>query len=105
MGDKYISEFGRALDTCFEGRGFVARIGGDEFVAILQGDEMKQPQSYIDKLNAALDRLNRSDPRIKRSAAAGYAFRHEADDDNWNSVYLLADERMYRNKAEMHAAM
>ena len=56
-------------------------------------------------LNAALDKKNAEDPSINRSAATGFAYRHEVDDDNWNSVYLLADERMYETKAEMHAAM
>ena len=38
---------------------------------------------------------------INRSAAAGYAYRHEAAESDWNAVYLLADERMYMNKTEM----
>ena len=55
----------------------------------------------IDQMNRALEDLNRKDPSVRRSAASGYAFRHEADGAESNSVYLLADERMYKNKTEM----
>ena len=105
MGDKYILEFSDALRECFKDMGFVARIGGDEFVAVLKGNVLNMPTTYIKMLNAALEKKNAEDPSIKRSAATGFAYRHEVDDDNWNSVYLLADERMYETKAEMHAAM
>lgn len=101
MGDRYLSEFTKALNDCFSGEGFIARIGGDEFVAALTGENLGQAEEFIERLNKALDDLNRTDPLIYRSAATGYAFRHEADGTDWNSVYLLADERMYINKARM----
>ena len=101
MGDKYLSEFSRVLDACFRGKGFIARIGGDEFVAVLSGDDLNSAEKLIEKLNLALVSLNRKDPSIRRSAATGYAFRHEVDDMDWNAVYLLADERMYSNKNQM----
>ena len=101
MGDKYLSEFSRVLDVCFRGKGFIARIGGDEFVAVLSGDNLNSAEKLIEKLNLALVSLNRKDPSIRRIAATGYAFRHEVDDMDWNAVYLLADERMYSNKNQM----
>ncbi len=55
----------------------------------------------IGQMNRALKDLNRKAPSVRRSAASGYTFRHEADGAEWNSVYLLADERMYKNKTEM----
>ena len=101
MGDKYLSEFTKVLENCFKWKGFIARIGGDEFVAILQGDYLNAADKLIDRLNTELDNLNKRDPSIKRSAATGYAFRHETNEGDWNAVYLLADERMYKKKSEM----
>ena len=57
---------------------------------------------FIEKLNNKLDELNKLDPSINRSAAIGYAFRHEYENADPNRVYLKADERMYANKELMH---
>ncbi len=100
MGDKYLSEFTEVLVDCFKEKGFVARIGGDEFVAILRGENMSMADELLKKLDQSLEDINKKDPSINRSAASGYAFRHEADKKDWNEVYLLADERMYKNKAD-----
>ena len=56
------------------------------------------PEKY---LRGELEKLNLKDPVYERSAAFGYAFRHEADDNDFNNIYLLADERMYKNKTDM----
>ena len=101
MGDKYLSEFSETLQNCFKWKGFIARIGGDEFVAVLNGAYLEFADQLLEKLDASLAALNKKDPSIKRGAAAGYAFRHEVEGSDWNAVYLLADERMYKKKAEM----
>ena len=99
MGDKYIREFADILEERVAGRGFVARTGGDEFVAVLSGDNLEKVERVIDEVKAALAKLNQEDPELKRSAAFGYAYRHETDGSSWNDVFILADERMYKNKA------
>lgn len=98
MGDKYLKEFSKALDDCFRGKGFIARIGGDEFVAVLSGINITNADELISSLNDKLNSLNEKDPSIHRSAASGYAYKHEAVASGWNAAYLLADERMYKNK-------
>ncbi|WP_029322413.1 GGDEF domain-containing protein [Butyrivibrio sp. AE3004] len=100
-GDKYLNEFGKVLENCFFEKGFYARIGGDEFVAVLRGENMELADRIIKEMDEELEKLNRKDPSIKRSAATGYAFRHEITGSDWNEVYLLADERMYMRKVEM----
>ncbi len=104
MGDKYLKQFSSALENCFKDKGFIARIGGDEFVAILKGDNINEADSLISTLNDALDKLNKKDSSFIRSAATGYAYKHEADEQSWNAVYLLADKRMYANKAKMKSS-
>ena len=101
-GDKYLTEFAEGLKETFGQIGFVARIGGDEFVAILKRDVMTQVEEYATKLNNYLDDLNKEDSSIHRSAAIGYAYKHEYVNADSNMVYLKADERMYNNKELMH---
>lgn len=101
MGDRYLTEFSAALTKSAPEGSFIARIGGDEFVMVLTGENLNMADTVSDKLTMELVLLNAADKRIKRSAAFGYAFRHEAAGDDFYQVYLLADERMYQNKAAM----
>lgn len=102
MGDKYISDVGEALKESFGHVGFIARTGGDEFVGILTDGSMEKVDEIIERLNSCLDNMNKSDPNIYRSAAIGYAFRHEFKNADSNRVYLMADQRMYKNKELLH---
>lgn len=103
MGDKYLKDFANTLEECVAEKGIVARIGGDEFVAVLQGDNIGNADVVIKEIEATLKELNQEDPEIFRSAAFGYAYRHETESKDWNDVYLMADERMYKNKAKIKA--
>ena len=102
MGDKYLIEFSNALSEIFNEKGFIARIGGDEFVVVLKDKYLGSASEMIDALNNKLEELNSRDHSFKRSTASGVAYKHEATGEDWNSVYLLADERMYEIKAKMH---
>lgn len=103
MGDRYLTDFSKALEEAFKGKGFIARIGGDEFVAILNGKNILNADIYIDALNKSLKDMNEKDPAINRCAAVGYAYKHETVTRTWNAAYLLADKRMYENKANIKA--
>ena len=105
MGDKYLQQFSKALEDTFKDKGFIARIGGDEFVAILKGDHINEADELIAILNSTLDKLNKKDSSFYRSVATGYAYKHESGEQSWNAVYLLADTRMYAAKADMKSKM
>ena len=98
MGDKYLKDFSNILKECFMGKGFFARIGGDEFVAILTGKNLNMADEIISNMNEKLSELNKKDPLINRSMAYGYAYKSEVTSGYENGVYLLADQRMYENK-------
>ena len=100
-GDKYLLDFSEALKKSAAGTGFLARIGGDEFVLVLKDEAIELVDSICKKIKEELDRMNAADNSYVRSAAAGYAFRHEQEDGDYRQIYLLADERMYKNKAAM----
>ena len=104
-GDKYLQEFASVLHQCFDGKGFVARIGGDEFVAILTKDYWDEVETLITRLKDALEVKNVLYPEYRRSVATGYAFSNEINDADPHAVYLLADKRMYQQKKLMHEKM
>ncbi len=102
-GDKYIKDFSKVLSTTFENVGFVSRIGGDEFLVIIEDSNGKDIDALIGRMTSALNVMNALYSEYQRSVATGYAYRHElAEGTPPHEVYLLADERMYENKRRMH---
>ena len=97
-GDLFLIRFTEVLKQVFA-EDFVARIGGDEFVAVLENDEEFQSIEAIREVQATLDRMNEEgkDP-WEYGASAGYAYRHECEVDHMHRTYLLADQRMYEDK-------
>ncbi|WP_026526095.1 GGDEF domain-containing protein [Butyrivibrio sp. VCD2006] len=104
-GDKYLLEFSSVLKQCFENKAFIARIGGDEFVAIMKKEYFDEVDSLLTRLKDALEVKNVLYPDYRRSVATGYAFSTEVEGQDSHSVYLLADKRMYENKKLMHAKL
>ncbi len=104
-GDRYLQEFATVLQQCFEDKAFLARIGGDEFVAILTKGNWESVDNILTRLNDALEVKNVLYPSYRRSVATGYALKSEVPDGDSHEVYLLADKRMYQNKKMMHEKM
>ena len=102
VGNDLITTAAHIIADTFK-RSPVFRIGGDEFVVILQGHDL----SEVDVLFVELDeKLSISDIKsgsrtIPISLAKGFAeFNHERDME-FNDVFNRADDRMYANKREM----
>lgn len=84
----------------------VFRIGGDEFVAILRGEDYKNINFLIDVFNNKLDDLQADatlKPWDKTSAAIGYALFDGALDLTYDDVFKRADAAMYERKKAMKA--
>ncbi|WP_026524406.1 GGDEF domain-containing protein [Butyrivibrio sp. MB2005] len=101
-GDKYLKEFADILQHCFAEKAFIARIGGDEFAAILTKNNIYDVDTMITRLKDALEVKNVLYPEFRRSVATGYAYSTEIPEGDSHAVYLLADKRMYKNKKKMH---
>lgn len=102
-GDKYIKDFSKVLTTTFDGVGFLARIGGDEFLVIIEDSTNIDIDALLGRLSSALNVMNALYTEYTRSVATGYAYRHEFTDDvTSHEVYLMADQRMYEVKKRMH---
>jgi diguanylate cyclase (GGDEF) domain len=80
----------------------VFRIGGDEFVVILRGQDYDNYDQLLASFNERLKEMDGSHEPWKRiSAAIGAAFFEDGDD--MNSLFKRADQMMYKRKKEMKA--
>ena len=95
-GDILIKEIAAAIAGAVGEEGMVYRIGGDEFVAILESTDDDKVESIIAKYNSIVDDRNKNRlDGINISAAVGKAFGegHYIED-----IVKRADTNMYRQK-------
>lgn len=84
----------------------VFRIGGDEFVVIVQNEDYDRAQNLIDEFNKIIDEnmINTDEPPwVAFSAALGYAKYDKYVDQTVESVFRRADKAMFNRKKEMKA--
>ncbi len=104
-GDRYIKDFAKVLTNTFGELGLCARVGGDEFLVVLESSGTQDINGLIDRMNSALNVMNALYTEYQRSVATGYAFRHEFNNPTAHKVYMRADKRMYDEKRKMHEAL
>ena len=102
VGDQYIRDAAQILRHIFDGAGDTFRLGGDEFITILN-----KPDSWIEKrlaeLEQQMERYNATSEVIRMQIAYGYA-RFERDRDaDYEETRRRADVEMYRKKVAMKA--
>lgn len=99
-GDKLISSFAEILKKSFRETDIIARIGGDEFIAILYdaGEEIIKEirERIINLIRANNDNLKAK--HLELSVSIGYAMP-EKENDTIEDLIKKADEQMYANKA------
>lgn len=104
-GNAYIIKMYAMLHEIFP-ESDIFRIGGDEFVIIVQDDLCKQIDDRIKlfkaKMKAQTDNST-LDPWERVSAAVGVAYYNPFYHDNANEVFKSADEKMYEDKKAMRA--
>ena len=77
----------------------IARIGGDEFVAILHGTDEDGAVTIRERIRSHIAVYNeqRSDHPLPISFSMGYAIG-KTPEDTVEAMMFLADERMYQDK-------
>ena len=76
----------------------IFRIGGDEFVALLEGEDYQNRTALISSFNAKMDTPESPDQVI---IAMGVSEYRDGEDDSLNTVFVRADTRMYERKHEL----
>ena len=107
-GDKLIKGFADILTKTFGDKGIVGRMGGDEFIVIVENIEELNCQEEIRHFQKIMSEANKAQSGYVYSTAYGYADSSEIVSDgeirDVNMVYRLADNRMYENKKTCHDA-
>ena len=110
-GDKLIKTFAEVLKDAFAGIGPVIRVGGDEFLVIVRSEHLCDVDHSF-AMMAELQKTRSVKLPIPLEVAYGIAYRHELVKDSGEdavieaeSVYHLADERMYAMKTAMKSEL
>lgn len=105
QGDEALKTFAKVLNKTFGKTGFIGRMGGDEFIAILLNTSQEEYEKLIADMKAQINSAN-SDRNQKYliSPSYGNAIRKENEDITVQSVYEEADKKMYLYK-EVYKSM
>ena len=98
-GDSYIKGCCHLICETFK-HSPVFRIGGDEFVVILTGQEYNERTDHVELLRSAYRSAfenESAEPWERYSAAVGIA-EHASDDNSYELVFKRADAAMYEEK-------
>jgi len=105
MGDAALREASRRLQMASQGA-FLARIGGDEFIAITEQDPLPSSAELLaDRLRGALDHDIEIDGHsFELDLSIGIAV-YPRDGDDARSLFANADAALYRAKHEGRGAI
>lgn len=101
-GDEAILDLCEAICSTFK-RSPVFRTGGDEFVVIMENDDLKHKDQLIDRFRETAAREESKKPWRKLSAALGCCVYDPKRHNLFADVLKAADAEMYRNKTAMKA--
>ncbi|WMJ80539.1 GGDEF domain-containing protein [Clostridium sp. MB40-C1] len=93
-GDKYIVGTSKIILDIIKGKGYVGRIGGDEFVIILEYEDIQQIQEIIFTIKQSVHEILHEK---NTGISLGYSL-FPNDGDTLEDLIKVADERMYNDK-------
>ncbi len=104
IGDKFIITAAKVISDIFK-RSPVFRIGGDEFLVVLQNHDLEKREELFAQLDSTCSRIYiTEDGEIPLSIARGFAMFESGKDSYFADVFKRADNNMYENKIKMKAA-
>lgn len=103
QGDILIKSAAVVIANAFESHGIVARMGGDEFIAIIETDDFEEISAMIGEFQNNIRKKNEEIPDLNLSIAFGYA-SCSPKEYNIEKIYHIADGKMYENKQAMKKA-
>ncbi len=102
-GDMVIGAAGAAISSAF-GRGNSFRVGGDEFLVIVENASSEDMVTRLELVEQAVADFNASDRPfpVDLSLSMGAAVYRPGEDADFQSVFVRADATMYRRKGANH---
>lgn len=101
-GDKYIKSCATIIYEIFNGIGTCYRVGGDEFVALVEHSSTVDITHYLAMLESSVDAANRDKENkafnLKMQIAYGCAVYTPGTDEDLEDTYNRADKIMYKDK-------
>lgn len=99
MGDKLLVEFAGILQETYKQNAFLGRMGGDEFIVMLNTIDSSYVEKTITDLMMKIDQLNhKKDRPYQISVSYGYYSNKENPDCSLWEIYQNSDQKMYQNK-------
>lgn len=99
-GDKYIITCATIIREIFDGIGKCYRVGGDEFVALIEKASTIDMTYYLAMLESSVDNANKNVDKFKMAIAYGCTTYDPETDKNLEDTYNRADKIMYKNKED-----
>ena len=105
-GDNKIRKLSDMMLRIFSKDAFlIGRMGGDEFIIMLQGTDRSKCNGLLENLLEIINSYNtESKTRIPLQISCGCAYSDEHDFAHCYEAYNMADERMYKMKIQHHIA-
>ena len=102
-GDQIIRAAANVIADCF-GRNNTYRIGGDEFIAVVEGTSGQKLEERLGRIDQAVAAYNQEEHEHKAvlSLSKGEAGYRPGEDHSFHEVFVRADERMYERKDNYH---
>ena len=100
IGDDYIINSARIISNTFAQVGKCYRVGGDEFVVIIEKASHFNFEYYFSLMEWSINSFNTRQKDIHIQIAYGYAIYDQNVDNKLNDTYHRADKNMYLNKKE-----
>lgn len=94
QGDKYIASTAKIIIDAIGTKGYIGRIGGDEFVIILEYGDTEQIEGIIFTIKQSVNELF---PEKNTGISLGYSL-FPNDGKKLEDLIKVADERMYNDK-------
>ena len=103
-GNIALIKIGEIINSVFKQSG-VYRIGGDEFVVVLKGDDLKYAKEREEEFRKTVNESEVDisvDPWERVSASIGVVLYEPGKYKNHDELYEVADQKMYKDKQEHH---
>lgn len=101
VGDAVLAQFGHDLVTTLRGVDMIARLGGEEFVALLPRCGLDEAHAAAERVRAAVEQrqLKHHGHTVRYTVSVGVATL-SAQDTDWEALLARADQALYAAKRQ-----